>query len=146
MPHSCLVLPHNRLTRSHLARLIYGRGGIEWRRPFAAEPEASPDPNNPAVWKDKVVHPTRRRVGLDQGATEDAPFPIPDRVSEPRDDVVVGRVVEVLLDPDGSPAETIEIPHAFGVDGTWVPVVEVVDGAKRSPKVQRSLVVAGPSR
>ena len=134
MPHSCLVLPHDRLSRSHLARLVYSRRGIEWRRSFA-EPEAPSDPNNPSVWKDKVVHPTGRRVGLDQGATENASFPIPDGVSEPRDDVVVGRVVEVLLDPDGSPAEAIEIPYAFGVDGTWVPVVEVVDGVKSSPKV-----------
>ena len=135
MPHSCLVLPHNRLTRSHLARLVHSCRGIEGCRSFAAEPEAPPDPNNPSVWKDKVVHPAGRRVGPDQGATEDAPFPIPDRVSEPWDDIVIGRVVEVLLDPDGSPAEAIEIPYAFGVDGTWVPVVKAVDGVKSSPKV-----------
>ena len=135
MPNSCLVLPHDRLSRSHLARLVYSRRGIEWRRSFAAEPEAPSDPNNPSVWKDKVVHPAGRRVGLDQGATEDAPFPILDGVPEPGDDIVVRRVVEVLLDPDGSPAEAIEIPYAFGVDGTWVPVVEVVDGVKCSPEV-----------
>src|SRR5436853_7472132 len=103
MPHSGLVLPHDRLSRSHLARFVHSLRGIAGCRPFGAEPEASPDPNNPRVWKNKVVHPTCRRVGLDQGATEDAPFPILNGVSEPRDDIVVGRVVEVLLDPDGSP-------------------------------------------
>jgi hypothetical protein len=40
--------------------------------------------------------------------------------------MVVGRVVEVSLDPSGGSAEAVECPNANGVNRTRVPVIEMI--------------------
>jgi len=58
VPLTCFIFTHNRLTRSHLAWLVYRRCGIELCRPLVTKPEAPSDPDHSGVWKDQLMHPT----------------------------------------------------------------------------------------